>query len=455
MMNTHDNHTHQAPHVVLGMGHTGWSVARFLASHEKAVICMDSREAPPLMPQIRKDLPTVCFLPGGFDREILDRAAQIVVSPGISLNEPAIESAMRQGAKVVGDIELFAQQATAPIIAITGSNAKSTVTTLVGEMLTTAGHRIALGGNLGTPALDLLQQPEAEFYVLELSSFQLETTYTLNAAASVLLNVSEDHLDRHGTFKDYIDIKRRVYQGDGVHVFNADDPVVQAMSHNGTRDLFFTLQIPEDERYFGLRRHGGETWLSCGEKKLLEVRSLTVSGLHNYANILAALALGHGIGLDFAPMLAAARTFSGLPHRCELVKNLAGVRWVDDSKGTNVGATQAAIEGLGADYSDASIVLIAGGISKGADFTPLREVARRHLKCAVLMGRDAQQIDAVLGDLIPVIHMQDLDSAVVTAAEIAAPGDTVLLSPACASFDMFGDYQERGRAFKQAVEDLA
>ncbi|HBC58518.1 MAG TPA: UDP-N-acetylmuramoyl-L-alanine--D-glutamate ligase [Gammaproteobacteria bacterium] len=454
MINAHDSYKHQAPHVVLGLGHTGWSVARFLASQKKAVICMDSRDAPPLLPQIKKDLPTVCFLPGGFDREILDRAVQIVVSPGISLNEPVIESALRQGAKIVGDIELFAQQAKAPIIAITGSNAKSTVTTLVAEMLKAAGHRMAVGGNLGTPALDLLQQPGAEFFVLELSSFQLETTYALNAAASVLLNVSEDHLDRHGTFKDYIDIKRRVYQGDGMHVFNADDPIVRAMSQNSQDDLFFTLQVPEDERYFGLRQQGQETWLSCGEEKLLEVRSLAVSGLHNYANILAALALGRAVGLDFQPMITAAQSFRGLPHRCELVKTLAGVRWVNDSKGTNVGATKAAVIGLGIDQSEASIVLIAGGISKDADFTPLREVAGRYLKSAVLIGRDANQLEAALADIIPVIHQQDMDSAVAAAAEIAAPGDTVLLSPACASFDMFADYQERGRAFIQAVEDL-
>ncbi|MCB1766132.1 MAG: UDP-N-acetylmuramoyl-L-alanine--D-glutamate ligase, partial [Candidatus Competibacteraceae bacterium] len=306
------------------------------------------------------------------------------------------------------------------------------------------------GGNLGTPALDLwLETGRPELYVLELSSFQLETTHSLNAHVATVLNISPDHLDRYDSLDDYIAAKQRIFRGHGAMVMNADDPVVMTMMEPGRKKVCFTLEEP-DEGGFGLRRASGETWLACGQELWIEASALKISGDHNLANALAALAMGHSLGLERNGMLAALREFTGLAHRTALVRERDGVRWFDDSKGTNVGATVAAVRGL-----PGQVVLIAGGEGKSQDFTPLRAALTGKARAVVLIGRDAPLIATALGDRIPLHRATDMQQAVAQAAALAQPGDSVLLSPACASFDMFSGYEERGAVFAHAVRELA
>jgi len=397
-----------------------------------------------------------CHL-GGFAPEAFAGAARLLVSPGVAVATPVIAAAAARGVPVWGDIELLARLTRAPVAAITGSNGKSTVTTLLGAMTERAGIRAAVGGNLGTPALDLWLWGEAraeadlppELYVLELSSFQLETTQSLNARVATVLNISPDHMDRYPTLDDYIAAKRRVFHGDGVMVLNADDPVVMAMAEPGRNVLRFTLDEP-DERGFGLWRDGGETWLARGRERWIAASELKIGGDHNLANALAALAMGHALGLRREAMLGALREFPGLAHRTTLVLEQAGVRWFDDSKGTNVGATVAAVRGL-----PGPVVLIAGGEGKSQDFAPLRAALNGKARAVVLIGRDAPLIAAALGDSVPLHLTADMDQAVARAAQLAQPGDSVLLSPACASFDMFSGYEERGAVFAVAVRRLS
>lgn len=338
--------------------------------------------------------------------------------------------------------------------AITGSNGKSTVTTLVGEMARSAGRAVRVGGNLGPPALDLLVDEAAELYVLELSSFQLETTESLRARAAVVLNVTPDHMDRYPDLSAYADAKRRVFHGDGVMVLNLDDPAVASMRRAERRTLGFTLGRPVGEVYGLLPMEGGP-WLARGGTPLLPAQALKLRGLHNIANALAALALGEGLGLPLAAMRNALRAFTGLPHRCQLVSRRNGIHWYNDSKATNVAATVAAIRGLA---GAGRLVLIAGGDGKGADFAPLREAITSPdapVRATVLMGRDAPSIESALGGAVPVTRAADMSDAVNRAGDLAKPGDSVLLSPACASLDMFEDYQARGYAFAAAVTEGA
>jgi len=440
--------------VVVGLGKTGLSCARWLAARGEQVAVTDSRDEPPGLAGLHAEWPQVAVHAGGFDPALLARAGRIVLSPGVPLAEPALAAAIADGVEVVGDIELFARVAKAPVVAITGSNAKSTVTTLVGEMARAAGLDARVGGNLGTPALDLLPSPgtaEPDLYVLELSSFQLETTATLDAAAAVVLNISPDHLDRYPDLAAYAAAKRRVFQGGGVMVVNADDPAVAAMAEPNRRVIRFGLGVPAADDY-GLRRQDGADWLCRGREALLPVGEMRIRGYHNAANALAALALGEAAGLPRAAMLAALRDFTGLPHRCQWVAEVGGVHFYDDSKGTNVGATLAALQGLGA---DGRVVLIAGGLGKEQDFSPLRPGLAACGRAAVLIGRDAPRIEAALGGAVPVVRAAGMSEAVAAAAALAQPGDSVLLSPACASFDMFRDYVHRGEVFVAAVRELA
>jgi UDP-N-acetylmuramoylalanine--D-glutamate ligase len=308
-----------------------------------------------------------------------------------------------------------------------------------------------VGGNLGEPALDLLAD-DRELYVLELSSFQLETTASLEPAVAALLNVSPDHLDRYADLAAYAAAKARVLQGAAVAVLNADDPLVQAMA-GGTARWYFTLGEPQGPDWFGLRSDGGDTWLCRGGETLLRAAELLIPGRHNLANALAALAMGEALGLPRDAMLTALRSFRGLPHRTEFVAAAGGVAWFNDSKGTNPGACIAALEGLH-DGSAARTVLIAGGDGKGADFTALAPVVARCARAVVLLGRDAPLLAAALHATVPLVEVADLRAAVARAAELAEPGDRVLLSPACASFDMFRNYEQRGELFKAAVREL-
>lgn len=444
--------TSEARTLIVGLGKTGLSCARFLAAQGVRLAVTDSREHPPGLASLQRELPTVERFLGGFNAEALLQAERVVVSPGVSLREPAISRAMAHGIPVLGDIELFARQVRAPIAAITGSNGKSTVTTLLGMMAARAGRKVRVGGNLGVPALELLEEHDPELYVLELSSFQLETTSALNAKAAVVLNISPDHRDRYQSIADYAVAKQRIYRGDGVMIVNNDDPLVASMAESGRKIIRFGLATPA-EGDFGLREFGGERWLCHGKQVLLPASELQITGSHNVANALASLALGHALGLPRAAMLNALREFTGLEHRTQWVAERDGIQWYNDSKGTNIGATLAALQGLASvAATGAKIVLIAGGDGKGADFSLLQEAARRHARAVVLIGRDAALIEAALTGVVPVTRATDMIDAVSRARQMASPSDAVLLSPACASFDMYSGFEERGRVFMAAVQ---
>ncbi len=438
--------------LVVGLGKTGLSCACFLARSGYEVAVTDSREAPPGLEALREQLPDVAVFLGGFDEAVFRQADLLVVSPGLSLRELPLAGAVAQGRTVLGDIELFARHADAPVIAITGSNGKSTVTTLVGEMARHAGRETRVGGNLGTPALDLLGESAPDLYVLELSSFQLETTSSLQSVAAVILNISEDHMDRYDGLDDYAAAKARIYEGAAVRVANADDPRVMALATAaGGRVVRFGLGQPERDEDYGLcTDEDGIECLCRGSERLLPLDALRISGLHNAANALAALALGEAAGLPMPAMLAALREFPGLVHRSQWVAECGGVNWYNDSKATNVGATLAALRGM----REAKVVLIAGGQGKGQDFSPLRAAVAEKARTVVLLGQDAALIAQALGEVVPVAKVADMAAAVAAAAVAAQPGDAVLLSPACASFDQFRNYEHRGEVFMQAVREV-
>lgn len=438
--------------LVVGLGQTGLSCARFLRAQGVFTAVTDSRANPPGLQQLRDELPEVAVFVDGFDPEVFAAAERLVVSPGVPVSEPLIQAAMASGIEVIGDIELFVRAAQAPICAITGSNGKSTVTSLVGEMAGAAGRRVAVGGNLGEPALNLLD-PAVELYVLELSSFQLETTFGLRAHAATVLNVSADHLDRYPSLAAYAETKARIYRGTRYAVVNRDDPTVAAMALDGAIPIGFTLNAPA-EQDFGLCTVAGETWICQGRQPLMRADDVRIAGLHNLANALAALALAAVCDLPIGPACEVLRRFAGLPHRSALVGERAGVRWYDDSKGTNPGATVAALDGLVSTTGPGRAVLIAGGDGKGGDFTPLLPAVQRAARAVVLIGRDADLITRVLDGVVPLVLATSMADAVQRAAELAQPGDLVLLSPACASFDMFDNYAHRGRAFAEAFRGL-
>ncbi|MDF0730736.1 UDP-N-acetylmuramoyl-L-alanine--D-glutamate ligase [Pseudomonas entomophila] len=438
--------------IVVGLGKSGMSLVRFLANRGIAFAVADTREQPPELDTLRREYPQVEVRCGELDVDFLCRANELYVSPGLALATPALQQAAARGVKLSGDIDLFARYAKAPIVAISGSNAKSTVTTLVGEMAAKAGKRVAVGGNLGTPALDLLDD-SVELYVMELSSFQLETTDQLNADVATVLNISEDHMDRYSGLPAYHLAKHRIFRGARQVVVNRQDALSRPLPVEGRPCWTFGLNAP-DFKAFGLREVEGEKHLAFEFQTLMPVRELKIRGAHNHSNALAALALGHAVGLPFAPMLDALREFTGLAHRCQWVRERHGVNWYDDSKATNVGAALAAIEGLGADI-EGKLVLIAGGDGKGADFTALRQPVAAHCRAVVLLGRDAERLAETFGDSVPLVRVKTLDEAVQRCAELAQPGDAVLLSPACASLDMFKNFEERGRLFAQAAGGLA
>jgi len=438
--------------LIVGLGATGLSCARFLASQGVQVAVADSRNEPPGLDALNAEYPDIAIFLGPFDDRLFDSAERLVVSPGVPVSTPQIAAARQRGVPIMGDIELFVHTAEAPVVAITGSNGKSTVTTLLGEMARANGVRVAVGGNLGTPALDLLDDA-VELYVLELSSFQLETTQSLQAAVATVLNVSPDHMDRYADIETYAAAKGHVMQGAGVGVYNADDPIVAAMG--GSDDTwYFTLGESQNDKMFGVCPIDGGRYLCRNEQPLLAVDELKIPGRHNLANALAALAMGTALGFDLAVMLGVLRSFRGLPHRTEFVAEIGGVRWYNDSKGTNVGASIAALQGMDRG-DDTRTVLIAGGDCKGADFSALTEVLDACARAVVLIGRDAESIAAVVPNSVDSVVAADMDEAVARAGEMARPGDRVLLSPACASFDMFSGYAQRGDRFMQAVRRLA
>jgi len=452
----HNNGLVSIPTLVVGLGQSGLSCARFLAQHGVPFAVTDSRTQPPGIVALRAELPTVETHLGGFDETLFAWAQRLIVSPGVSLNEPLIADAQRRGVEVIGDVELFAQMAQAPIVAITGSNGKSTVTSLLGEMAKASDRAVRVGGNIGTPALELLEENEPDFYLLELSSFQLDSIHALHATAAVVLNISADHLDRYDDLTHYAASKQRIYSSaglaaQGVAVFNRDDSLVVTMLTENVpqQKISFGLGVP-DEDQFGRISRNNELWLARGTEVLLSVAQLRMSGEQAQINALAALALGEVMGLPMTRMLDTLKTFPGLPHRTQFVAKVENVCWINDSKGTNVGATLSAVQGL-----SGPLILIAGGQGKDADFSPLVDVIKDKVRAVVLLGEDALLMKKVLEDVVPARLVSSMEEAVMQAQSFAQSGDTVLLSPACASFDMFTGFAARGEAFETAVRALS
>ncbi len=438
--------------LVVGLGTTGLAVARYLVGRGETVRVIDSRSQPPGLKALRAAHPHLEVVTGSLHPRWLEGVSQVVLSPGLGLDIEVAAAARQHGIPLVGEIELFARAARVPVVAVTGSNGKSTVVTLAARMLAAAGLRVAAGGNLGPAALDLLaDQPEA--FVLELSSFQLETTSSLRPAAAAVLNVSADHLDRHGTFQRYAAVKARLLRAAQVPVFNRDDPTVRAMGENYPRGIPFSVRERLDRGYCAAA-HRGERWLFRDGDPVLPAARLRIRGRHNEANALAALALtdivATGAG-EAQSRLAAMCEFPGLRHRCQWLADEGGIVFVNDSKGTNVAATVAALQGF-----PGPLVLIAGGRAKATDFGPLAEAASGRLAGAVVIGEAQEALEAVLSPVAGVVRADSMGAAVNRAVELAraarADSVTVLLSPACASFDMFADYQARGDAFIAAVE---
>lgn len=435
--------------VIVGLGATGLSVARYLHAQGLPFALADSREQPPGLDDFAREFPNASIALGPFAEQQFVGAGELLVNPGIPLSEPAIANAKAAGVRISGDIDLFHHAAKAPIVAITGSNGKSTVTTLVGDMAKRAGINVAVGGNLGIPALDLLDD-SVELYVLELSSFQLERCEMLGAEVATVLNVSADHLDHHGNMLNYHQAKHRIFQGCKKVVVNADQSLTQPLVPEEVEVWSFSL-AHSDFRRFGLIQRPGQRQLALAREALMDANELRIAGRHNLSNALAALAIGSAAGINRDAMLASLKDFPGLPHRCEFVAEGRGLRFYNDSKGTNVGAAVSAIDGLS---ELGKVVLIAGGLAKGAEFSPLAEAMRRSGRAAVLIGDAAPELESSLGDTVNCEHASSMLEAVRRAADLAQPGDVVLLSPACASFDMFRSYSDRGEQFCAAVQEV-
>jgi len=432
--------------LVLGLGATGLSIARYLQRKDRDAIFFDSREEPPALEDLVALWPDAEILTG--DVDLPDNIGSVITSPGIEDNHELLDAARQAKLEVISDIELFARDAQAPFVAVSGSNGKSTVTTLLYHMCRAAGRDTLAGGNLGEPALDLLDADTPELYVLELSSFQLQRTASLPAKVAVLLNVTPDHLDWHADEDEYREAKYRIFREAQAAVINRADEESVSRAQHISKVISFGFDAPGDGHY-GIRREDDQDFLARGESVLLAVNELTLMGKHNRANALAALAAGELLGLDMQSMLQVLCEFPGLPHRMQFVRRVSAVDYVNDSKATNVAAAVASIESV-----EGMLVLIAGGEGKGGDFSALAEPLENKLRAAVLIGRDAEQIDDALETIVPTYFAQDMKDAVQQAAAYAESDDTVLLAPACASFDQFDSYVARGEAFRDAVEAL-
>jgi UDP-N-acetylmuramoylalanine--D-glutamate ligase len=429
--------------VIIGLGLTGLSCVDFFLAQGVTPRVMDTRVSPPglekLPGQVERHL-------GGINGDWLLAADLIVASPGVALAHPILSEAVEAGIEIVGDIELFCREATAPIVAITGSNGKSTVTTLVGEMAKAAGWQVGVGGNIGLPALSLLQSP-AQLYVLELSSFQLETTYSLKAAAATVLNVSEDHMDRYPLgMQQYRAAKLRVYENARICIVNADDALTMPVRGADTRCVSFGVDFGD----YHLNKQQGSIWLRVKGEKVLNTAEMKMVGQHNYTNALAALALADAVGLPRASSLAALTHFNGLAHRFQLVHEHQGVRWINDSKATNVGSTEAALNGL---QVKGTLWLLMGGDGKSADFTPLIPWLQGDNVRLYCFGRDGDELAALRPEIA--VRTETLRQAMEQIAPQVKAGDMVLLSPACASLDQFRNFEQRGEQFAQLAKELS
>ncbi|MCP5278659.1 MAG: UDP-N-acetylmuramoyl-L-alanine--D-glutamate ligase [Thiobacillus sp.] len=458
--------------LVVGLGDTGASCVRWLVERDATVRGTDSREEPPHAQRLREAFPEVALSLGGFQAEDFAWADLVVVSPGVALATPEVAAAVATGKDVVGDVELFARTirgSSAKVIAITGSNGKSTVTALAGHLCAAYGLDTVVAGNIGLPVLEALEERETQgkapdVWVLELSSFQLETTRNLEADAATVLNISQDHMDRYAGLEEYAAAKTRVFgvetdlgraKPSCIQVLNRDDPLVMTMARPGHTLWTFGIESECADQealptgHYCLMHQKDRLWMTEAGQGLLPVDKLPIAGLHNAANAMAALALCRGIGLDYDGLIPALKTFEGLPHRVQRVAELADRIFYDDSKGTNVGATVAALKGF-----TVPVVLIAGGDGKGQDFSPMKD-AVGNVRAVVQIGRDGPHIEAAVAGICPVYRAESMEAAVNQAYRLSRPGDAVLLSPACASWDMFRNYAHRAEVFVAAVETLA
>ncbi|MGO2506405.1 MAG: UDP-N-acetylmuramoyl-L-alanine--D-glutamate ligase [Psychrobacter alimentarius] len=450
--------------VVVGLGQSGLSVARYLANQGYQVAVTDAQAAPKLANQLPPEISIRQF--GGIDAELLQQAARIIISPGISLDTSAVAAARQANIPVVSDIQLFCEACTVPIVAITGSNAKSTVTTLVGKMAADAGVNVGVGGNIGVPALTLLANDDMELAVLELSSFQLETVTNLGAQVATVLNMSPDHLDRHGDMLGYHQAKHRIFQGAKSVVINREDALTRPLVADNLPRVSTSIQAPDKGQYGLIIDSEGQTYLARGTERLLSADKLLIKGRHNLLNAQAALALGELAGLPLDSMLQTLQQFSGLDHRCQYVAKVADIDYFNDSKGTNIGSTIAAIQGLGEVYAlkDGKLLLILGGQGKGQQFSELTPFINQYVSHVLMIGEDAKMIEqhlrsAKLSEDVALYQCQTMENAFATVPQVTKSSlsqvQAVLLSPACASFDQYSGYAARGEHFIQLVNQLS
>ncbi len=436
---------------IVGMGLTGLSCARYFKSKDLPFRVVDSRQSPALLSDFKKEFPDVELYNGEFLSELFSSEDLLVVSPGVALTEPAIAEALSRGAELSSDIQLFVEATKSPIIAITGSNGKSTVTTLVGEMLKAAGKNAVVAGNIGLPVLEQLQaNKDAEIFVLELSSFQLERLDKLNAKAACILNVTEDHMDRYESLQAYHAAKQKVFMGAENIIINRDDKLTETLENKKMQRIDYGLSSA-DINSFGLKKIERKEWIFFGTKPVVDVNDIKIKGRHNISNAMAAMALSYAVGIDWPPMITALKTFSGLPHRCQWVRDINQVSFYNDSKATNVGAAVAAISGFS--KSSGNLILIAGGLDKDSDFEPLARIVDDAVEKVFLIGVDAKKIEVTISNTTCQLS-SSLQEAVNDAYHFAEKGDVVLFAPACASFDMFKNYEDRGDAFMNAVTAL-
>lgn len=431
-------------YLVVGLGLSGLSCVRFLKSYTDQVKVVDSRMNPPLLQQARDLWPKLDIQLGDFQAQDFNCADEIIISPGVSTDIPIIKTCITNNIPVYGDVELFLRHAQAPVIAVTGSNGKSTTVSLVAAILREHGFQVELGGNIGVPALDLLSKPNPDYYVLELSSFQLDTTYSLKAHAAVVLNVSEDHMDRYADLAAYRNSKLKIYKNAKNVIVDVDNPIPGGPDCQLASCI--TYAMSSDQAKFSLVQVNAQSWLSWANEPVININELKIAGKHNVQNVLAAIALASTTGVSRSAVINTLKSFTGLEHRMQWLTESNGVSWYNDSKGTNVGATIAAIDGL-----DCPVVLIAGGQAKGADLSVLRPVVANKVRAVVLIGEDADMIERELQNVVPVQHASSMDEAVAKAHALAKSGDAVLLSPACASFDMFENYMHRGKCFADSL----
>ncbi|WP_133130398.1 UDP-N-acetylmuramoyl-L-alanine--D-glutamate ligase [Legionella yabuuchiae] len=447
---------HSALHLVVGLGQTGLSIARYLQRRHVPFAVFDTRKSPTGAAEFKMGFPGVDLYLGELPDSMYQRLNGIICSPGVPLDAPFLQRARAQGIPIFGDIDCLAREIKEPVVAITGTNGKSTVTTLVGEMTKASGLTVAVAGNIGLPVLDILDVGvQYDLWVLELSSFQLDLTHSLAPLAATILNITLDHLDRHHTFQAYINSKQRIYNQSQVVVFNRDDKNtdLQAPDNLALQSVSFGSDAPDNDLNWGIIREGDKIYLAKGQKRLMSADQMRIRGAHNWLNALAACALADAAGVAQKYMIEVLERFAGLPHRSQWVRTLDEVDWINDSKATNVGATISAILGIGGSMRG-KIVLIAGGQGKGADFSDLEHPLKEYVRAVVLIGQDADQIEEIIPESVDVVRAGTMEDAVKKARRHAKPGDVVLLSPACASFDMFRDFNHRGDDFMALVNTL-